>query len=175
MNELQRRDLLLSLKYSTVEASFSVPMLNLTMPNLPFAIAFAVQALGAGPTFVAFMAALPHVANFAQPPVTRALRRRRPLFSIIGLSFALSALPWGFVAFLPAFDSPTTRLALFGVMLAVTTGANSFGSVAWSASIAELVPPRINGRFFGRRNLIFGFWTLLTVLVAGWTVEAAGT
>lgn len=122
MNELQRRDLLLSLKYSTVEASFSVPMLNLTMPNLPFAI----------------------------------------------------ALPWGFVAFLPAFDSPTTRLALFGVMLAVTTGANSFGSVAWSASIAELVPPRISGRFFGRRNLIFGFWTLLTVLVAGWTVEAAG-
>src|SRR5687768_7911415 len=41
----RRRDLLLSLKYSTIEACFSVPMLNLTMPNLPFVIAFVVAAL----------------------------------------------------------------------------------------------------------------------------------
>lgn len=174
MNPLRRRDLLLSLKYSTVEASFSVPMLNLTMPNLPFAIAFAVQALGAGPTFVAFMAALPHLANFAQPPLTGALRRRLPLFRMIALSFVLSALPWGFVSFLPAVSSPEARLLVFGLMIALTTAANSFGSVAWSASIAELVPPRISGRFFGRRNLIFGFWTLVTVLVAGSVVDAAG-
>jgi hypothetical protein len=70
---LRRRDLLLSLKYSTIEACFSVPMLNLTMPNLPFAIAFVVVALGWNPWAVGLMAALPHWCNFLQPPLTRKL------------------------------------------------------------------------------------------------------
>ncbi len=42
MNLLRRRDLLLSLKYCTVEACFSVPMLNLTLTQFPFILGFAV-------------------------------------------------------------------------------------------------------------------------------------
>jgi hypothetical protein len=46
MDRLRHRDLLLSLKYSTIEACFSVPMLNLTLPSFPFVLAFAVKGLG---------------------------------------------------------------------------------------------------------------------------------
>jgi len=60
MDRLRNRDRLLSLKFSTVEACFSVPMLNLTMPNFPFVVAFAVKVLGWKASAVGLMAALPH-------------------------------------------------------------------------------------------------------------------
>ena len=42
----RKRELLLSLKHGTIESCFSVPMLTLTMGNMPFLIGFAVKALG---------------------------------------------------------------------------------------------------------------------------------
>jgi len=165
MNRLRHRELLLSLKYSTIEASFSVPMLNLTMPSFPFVIAFAVIALGWGPGAVGLMAALPHLCNLVQPPLVTWLRRRMSLFQIMSLGFVLSSLPWGLVAVLPWLDEAARSLA-FALILSVATLANSVAGVAWSAAIAELVPARVSGKYFGRRNLIFGFWTLLTVIVA---------
>jgi MFS family permease len=167
---MRHRDRLLSLKRSTIEACFSVPMLNLTMPNLPFAIAFAATALGWRPWAIGLMAALPHCCNFAQPPITALLQRRFSLHHTMRVSFAMSALPWVFVGFLP-FLGPR-RDWLFGAALVVATLSNSVASVAWSSAIAEVVPPRISGKFFGRRNLIFGFWTLLVVLLAGRLVES---
>ncbi len=165
MTRLRHRELLLSLKSSTIEASFSVPMLNLTMPSFSFVIAFAVVTLGWGPAAVGFMAALPHLCNLLQPVLATWLRGRMSLYQIMSLSFALSALPWGFAALLPFLPGPKRDL-VFGLIISVATLANSLGSVAWSAAISELVPIGISGRFFGRRNLIFGFWTLVTVIVA---------
>lgn len=166
MSRLSHRELLLSLKYSTIEACFSVPMLNLTLPSFSFVIAFAVVALQWGPASVGAMAALPHLANLIQPLLMGWLRRSFSLHQILSLSFVLNAGPWGFMGLLP-FLKPEHRSPVLAVVLCVATLANSIGSVAWSASIAELVPPRISGKFFGRRNLIFGFWTLLAVIVAG--------
>lgn len=160
------RQLLLSLKYSTIEACFSVPMLNLTLPSFPFVIAFAVVALQWGPFAVGAMAALPHLANLVQPVLMAWLRHFFSLHQILSFSFVFNAGPWGLMGFLP-WLAPEYRSPLFAAVLCIATLANSIGSVAWSASIAELVPPRIGGKFFGRRNLIFGFWALLTVILAG--------
>lgn len=165
MSRLRHRELLLSLKYSTIEASFSVPMLNLTMPSFPFVIAFAITALGFGPGAIGLMAALPHLCNLVQPPMATWLRRRWSLYQIMAVSFLLSAAPWGLIAGLPWLPEGQ-RGGAFAVLLAVATLANSLGSVAWSAAIADLVPPRLSGQYFGRRNLIFGFWTLLAVVLA---------
>src|SRR5581483_10138646 len=67
MDRLRHRDRLLSLKYSTIEACFSVPMLNITLPSFPFVLAFAVQGLGWSTGAIGLMAALPHVCNCLQP------------------------------------------------------------------------------------------------------------
>ncbi len=93
MNRFRHRELLLTLKASTIEASFSVPMLNLTMPSFPFVIAFAAAALGWGPAGVGFMAALPHLCNLVQPLLMTWLRRRLSLHEIMMLTFIFSALP----------------------------------------------------------------------------------
>lgn len=171
MNQrLRHRELLLSLKYATIEACFSVPMLNLTMPSFPFVIAFAVMALGWGPGAIGLMAALPHFCNLVQPPLATWLRGRMSLFQMMSLSFLLSSAPWGLVAGLPLLKE-SQRDGAFAVLLTIATLANSLGSVAWSAAISELVPPRLSGSYFGRRNLVFGFWTLVTVIVASWAAE----
>ncbi|HAB19522.1 MAG TPA: MFS transporter [Verrucomicrobiota bacterium] len=169
-SRLRHRELLVSLKYATIEGCFSVPMLNLTMPSFPFVIAFAVTALGWGPGAVGLMAALPHFCNLVQPPLATWLRGRLSLFQIMSLSFLLSSAPWGLAAGLP-FLSESRRDLAFSLILGIATLANSLGSVSWSAAIAELVPPRLSGTYFGRRNLIFGFWTLLAVLVASALAE----
>ncbi len=165
MDTLRQRNLLLSLKYSTIEACFSVPMLNLTMPSFPFVIAFAVTVLGWQSAAIGVMAALPHLCNFVQPPITIWLRRRFSIYQIISIGFLGSAIPWGFIAIMPWLQ--TAQGLLFALILGTATLSNSIAAVAWSAAISEVVPPRISGRYFGQRNLIFGFWSLLVVLAAG--------
>ncbi|MGZ5545714.1 MAG: MFS transporter, partial [Limisphaerales bacterium] len=55
----------------------------------------------------------------------------------------------------------------FAILLTISTLSNSICSVAWSSAISNVVPARISGSYFGRRNLAFGAWTLIAVLVAG--------
>lgn len=172
MNRLPRRKLILSLKYSTIEACFSVPMLNLTMPNLPFVIAFAAQVLHWHAMDIGLMTALPHLCNFIQPLIVAVLIGRLSHYRILLLTFTLSALPWGVAGFMP-WMAGTAGLVFVGVLI-IATLANSIASVAWSAAISEVVPPQISGRYFGQRNLVFGVWTLMVVFTAGWAVGRAG-
>ncbi len=169
MDRLRHRDRLLSLKYSTMEACFSMPMLNLTMPNLPFVLAFAVKGLGWEAATVGLMAALPHLCNCLQPLLLAGLSRRFSPYHLLLLTFSLGALPWGLAALLPSLGP--ARDLLFTSMLLVGTFASSVSSVAWSAAISEVVPERLSGRYFARRNLIFGAWTLLAVMLAGQIVQ----
>lgn len=173
MNPLRRRDLLLSLKYCTIEACFSVPMLNLTLTQFPFILGFAVTALGWGAGAIGWLAAMHHLCNAVQPPFYWFLRRRYSLHRIMVMGFWFNALPWLGILALPSLESPL-RDAVFAVIVSVATLANSVASVAWSAATSDLVPIHIRGRFFGRRNMIFGFWTLVVVLAAGFVAEHYG-
>jgi MFS family permease len=165
VDRLRKRDQLLSLKYSTIEACFSVPMLNLTLPNFPFVVAFAVSVLGWRAEQIGLMAALPHICNCIQPMVLAALARRLSTFRMLVLTFTMGALPWSMAWALPSLGS--WRDAVFIGMLVLGTIANSIAAVAWSSAISELVPERLGGRYFARRNLVFGLWTLVAVMIAG--------
>lgn len=166
---LRKRDLLLSLKYCTIEACFSVPMLNLTLTQFPFVLAFAVTALGWRSGAIGWLAAIHHLCNAIQPPIYWMLRRRLSLHRIIVLGFWFNALPWFSVLAFPVIGPH--RNWVFPIVVVISTLANSVGSVAWSAATGELVPLHIRGRFFGRRNMIFGCWTLVVVLAAGVIAE----
>ncbi|HTL59523.1 MAG TPA: MFS transporter [Candidatus Limnocylindrales bacterium] len=161
----RHRDRLLSLKYSTIEACFSVPMLNLTLPSFPFVLAFAVKGLGWQSASVGLMAALPHVCNCLQPLLLAFLSRYLSNYGVLLLTFVLGGVPWMAAAALPWLGE--SRNAVFIAILLTATCASSVASVAWSSAISELVPERLGARYFARRNLIFGAWTLLAVLVAG--------
>lgn len=169
MEPLSNRDRLLSLKYSTIEACFSVPMLNLTLPSFPFVLAFAVTGLGWQAGTVGWMAALPHVCNCLQPLLLAGLARRLSTYGILLLTFLLGGIPWMFAVAFPWMGP--ARDAAFTAILVVATCASSVASVAWSSAISEIVPERLGGRYFARRNLIFGGWTLVAVMSAGQLAE----
>lgn len=166
MRTLRHRQLLLSLKHSTIEASFSVPMLQLTLGHMPFVIGFAVAALGWSAAGVGFLAATPFLGYVLQPPISFLLQRRFSLREVVQWTFIANAAPWFLVLLFP-YLSPTARDLLFAAIAYVSAQANAVCGVAWSASMSELVPLQIRGRFFGRRNLIYGFWAVLAVLAAG--------
>src|ERR1041385_4006849 len=147
-------------------------MLNLTLPNFPFVIAFAVEVLGWRPGTIGWMAALPHICNFLQPLFLAGLYRFFSTYQLLVLMFSLGALPWGMAGALAGLGSG--RDEMFMAMLLLGTFANSVAAVSWSAAISELVPERIGGRYFARRNLIFGIWTLAAVMAAGHVVEWQG-
>ncbi len=165
MTPFRKRELLLSLKNATVEACFSVPMLNLTLTQFPFAIGFAVVALHWGDRAIGLLAAVPFLCNAFQPPLTYVLQRRFSIYQIILLGFVFNALPWAFVWLLPWTGEHSHWI--FALIVTTSTLANSVCAVAWSAAMSDLVPLNIRGTYFGKRNLIFAFWTLVVVLAAG--------
>ncbi len=172
MDRLRHRDRLLSLKYSTIEACFSVPMLNLTLPNLPFVVAFTVQGLGWTAGAVGAMAALLHVCNCLQPILLAILSRRYSAYALLQLMFVIGGAAWLLAPLLSVVGSGQDPLFVF--ILLTATMASSLATVTWSSAIAEVVPDRLAARYFARRNLIFGAWTLLVVLAAGQFVGRMG-
>ena len=138
MDRLRHRDRLLSLKYSTIEACFSVPMLNITLPSFPFVLAFAVKGLGWHAGAIGLMAALPHLCNCLQPLLLAVLSRRFSSYGLLLLTFSLGAVPWMFGLTLP-FLGPARELVFSGILI-VATCASSIAIVAWSSSISDLVP-----------------------------------
>src|SRR6185436_6997990 len=127
--KIRHRDLVLSLKYSTIEACFSVPMLNLTMPNLPFLLGYATAFLKWPSWAIGLLAALPHICNGLQPPLSRFLERRWSLYAIMRLGFIFSALPWFLVGLSSNLPVPFSH-TVFTILLTISTVANSVTSVA---------------------------------------------
>ena len=169
MTPLRKRELMLSLKQCTIESCFSVPMLNLTLGNFPFVIGFAVKALGWGNPGIGLLAAMPFFCLFIQPPILLWLQRSFSLRQIIAGTFAANAVPWMFVVFFPWLGPE--RDWVFVIISFISTLSNAVCGVAWSAAMSELVPLGIRGKFFGTRNMIFGFWTLVVTMAAGWTAD----
>jgi len=167
--DLRKRELLLSLKHCTIEGCFSAPMLNLTLGNFPFIIGFAVKGLGWGDTGVGLLGSLPFLCLFLQPPVMLLLQKWLSLRQIMIFTIVVNALPWPLVMIFPHLGPH--RDWVFAAMSFVSTLANPVCGVAWSASMSELVPLGIRGKFFGTRNMMFGFWTLVVVLLAGKLVD----
>ena len=161
----RKRELLLSLKNGTIESCFSVPMLTLTLGNMPFLIGFAVKSLGWSDGGVGLLAAMPFFCLFIQPPITLLLQRRWSLHDIMIVAFLVNALPWMLTLAFPWLGPE--KHAIFAAIVFVSNLGNAVCGVAWSAAISELVPLNIRGRYFGTRNVMFGFWSLLAVLVAG--------
>jgi len=173
MNPLSKRQLLLSLKYCVIEGCFSVPMLNLTTGNLGFLIGFAVKALGWHATAIGFLAATPFICLFLQPPVAYWLQKRLSLYRIMLLMFVFNAVPWTIVSWFPAMGHHVHWI--FPLIVMVSTLSNSVCGVVWSAAVSDLVPLPMRGRYFGTRNLVFGFWTLVVVLSAGQIADYFGS
>lgn len=129
--------------------------------------------LGASPAVLGLLVSLASAAQLLQLPaawVTSLLGGRRVAIAANAagrVSYAaLAALP-----LLPASDHD--KLA---VLLAVTALASALGVIGnngWQSWMSELVPERVRGRYFGRRNALCTLGSMVASLAAGRVLDHA--
>jgi MFS family permease len=129
--------------------------------------------LGLAPVLVGLLGALPFIAQLVQIPsawLTHVHGSRRTALWTIGVArqmpLVLAALPW-----LP-LSQPAQRAVLLA-LAAATSLLGVAGNNAWTTWMAELVPDRIRGRYFGRRTAFCALGSTLGALGAGLALDHA--
>ncbi|HEY0705382.1 MAG TPA: MFS transporter, partial [Polyangia bacterium] len=129
--------------------------------------------LGAGPLFAGVLVALPQIALLFHIPgalTTALLGHRRACLWLVGASRQVG-LVLVFLPFLPVPDSTKRGILLLVAALSATLAM--LGNNAWVAWMAELVPARIRGRYFGRRTGACVLGGAIAAGVAGLLLDAA--
>jgi len=109
--------------------------------------------LGAGAFTIGVLGALPLAAQLLQLPAAYLTRRFGPK-SVTVIAVGGARLVWLPLAIVPLVDLPaTTKLHVFVAVSALAAVLGVVGNNSWTAWMAELVPSRIRGRFFGRRGV----------------------
>lgn len=124
--------------------------------------------LGASPTVIGILAAIPFLCQLLQAPAILLVERvrSRRLISIAALFVARLALPlMAALAFIP---NKTVALALLVIGETIHCAFNSVAGCSWNSWIRDLVPSDALGKFFARRTI----WA--TLLGAAGTASAAG-
>lgn len=126
--------------------------------------------MGATPVALAVLGALPNVGQFAAP-LALFFRGSRKRLSIVLASSgrALFAL----VLILPLLPEPWRipgLLIIAGLSQLIIAPIN----VLWTSWMADLVPEKSRGRYFGFRNGFLGLIGTLGNLAAGWVLDAMG-
>ncbi|MCJ7508740.1 MAG: MFS transporter [candidate division Zixibacteria bacterium] len=146
------------LKISVWEGAFAT--VHLTLTSGIFLVGYALL-LGVNDFQLGLLAALPFLAQMVQPLaafLVQNLARRKP-FTLTGAVFFRGI--WILLVFLPfIFLVRNHKIVLFLSIIAISAVANNFATVAWLSWMADLVPQKIRGRYFGIRNTILQVVTI---------------
>lgn len=111
-----------------------------------------------------FLAALTHIP--ASVYLQRHIEARKPLTIWAGTFHRLLFAP---LAAIPFFLGPIpTTAALFLGLWALCQVLGQTCAFSWQNWMADLVPPRKRGKFFGRRSMLFHLTMLVSGIVLAW-------
>lgn len=125
-------------------------------------------ALGASNEQIGAVTAIPALAATIFSPISGKIIETvgsKKLFAT--KAWLLAHLTWIVIALVP-FIFVDSKVAILIAFLCFAQIAGSAGSTAWASWMAELVPEKIRGKFFGKRNTIAGISALIATLLAGW-------
>lgn len=124
--------------------------------------------LGASPAALAVLGAIPLLSQLAAPFALMFKGQRKPYtIALAGSGRALFAL----VLLVPLLPEPL-RIPLFLLIAALSQVVVAPVNVLWTSWMADLVPPRERGRYFGFRNAVLGLVGTLGNLGAGAFIDA---
>ncbi len=158
------------LRDATLDGSFYSVMTSLT--NGVFLTGFAL-ALGASHFEIGVIASLPLLAPMLQLPASPFLARNRLKRICLWASF-LGRSAWAAIAMLPliAISSDSHWIVwVLILVLAVYHTSASIAGVSWISWMADLVPEKIRGRYFGNRNVAIGAVGMIATLGGGLLVK----
>ncbi len=167
----RKTDLLRCLRLSTAETVMAMPVVTMALPVNVVLTALVTQVFPLSTAMIGVFSSLPFVANFLQVAAVPLLAHGRPPKTVSIVAATLHMLTWaGFGLVLPALprhDPAAAAHWLIGWFL-LSSFFSAIAGVTWNSWIDEWVPPRIRGKYFGRRNGIQQISTLSFLLGAGW-------
>jgi MFS family permease len=162
-----------SLRASTIDGVFAT-VFSITTTGILLSN-FLVE-LGASPVVFGMVSSIPMIVNLIQPLGAYLSERTTSRFHYALWTFGISRLLWiGLVvaigmAGLGLVDSHQLIILTLIIVLA-TNLLGALGSASWLSWMAEIVPRRLRGRYFGIRNTISSFTNFVCVPLAGVAVS----
>ncbi len=138
--------------------------------NMPFQM--LLEALGASGFLIGLYGTLRQLALLMQIPgslLMESLERRRPTWATLGVIHRLLLLIPAWLTWRHPHADSTVKWIL--VAMAVSFIIENLAAPAWSSWMADLVPPSIRGRFWGRRQAIVNIVSLISIGAAGWMLD----
>ena len=161
-----------SMRLSTWDGIFAIQYTTL---NTGTFLTTFLLALGTSEFLIGVVAAFPMLFGLVQPLGAEIIRRRggwrRPVAVLAALVEDLTWIPIVVVAMV---YPPEIAAVIIVGLLATGQLANAFVGVAWTSWISDLIPPRLRGRFFGKRNFICHSLGAVTAILAGMIVDRSG-
>lgn len=132
----------------------------------PFLTGFLLY-LGASSFQIGIVLAIPSMANIMQIAGALLIQRfsnRKLLFSLL---CGFHRLIWVLTGAIPLLVPKEYGVGVYIIMCATGFLSQAVGSVIWTSLIADIVPARVRGRYFGIRNTILWLGSCITILVFG--------
>jgi MFS family permease len=158
MPELTPEQIRRGLKISVGEGAFAT--VHLTLTSGVFLIGYALM-LGVNDFQLGLLTALPFLAQMIQPFSALLVQnlKERKAFTLAGSVFFRGI--WILLVFLPfILLSKDYKISLFLFIIALSAIVNNFTTVTWLSWMADLVPEKIRGSYFGIRNSILQVVTM---------------
>lgn len=150
-----------------------MPIVTMALPVNIFLIALVTKGYDLPKTTIGFLTSLPFISNFCQVFVSRALLAWARPKSVTVLFASLHAVSWLVLGFMlpwiPRSDPHLASVCLI-IWFFISSFLVAIAGVSWNAWIEEWVPPRLRGKYFGRRNGMLQISTLLFLLSTGWVL-----
>jgi len=126
--------------------------------------------LGAGDFEIGLLGAIPFLAQISQ--LVAALKidstGRKKMFTARSLFFARQV--WWVLLPLTLLDGEW-RLYVLMIVMVISSVAATMGAAGWMSWVADLVPGRIRGRYFGFRSAIVALSTVTATMIGGALID----
>lgn len=168
-----KQDIRSSLKASTFDGVFSTFFTCVTADVL---LSNFLLQLGATSVEIGLLAAMPMLANFLQPVGAYLADRSTSRHWYSLWVFGSARLLWlvlvlGILLYGAHFVSAPQLVQWTLCIVLVTHILGALGSASWVSWMAALVPQRLRGRYFGRRNSAASLTGLLSIPLLGFAVS----
>lgn len=168
-----KADLIRSLRLCTAEGVMAMPLVTMSLPVNVFMTALVAKAYVLPKTTIGLISALPFLGNFLQIFVAPFLGKLKSPKTITVTAAACHLVSWCalgvFLPWVPRND-PGMAGQWFIAWFLITSCFGALAGVSWNAWVQEWVPPRLRGKYFGRRNGTLQISTTLFLLIAGWSL-----
>ncbi len=150
-------------KYLIYDGSFWAIFDGLTSPFIiPYALLF-----GASNTIVGIIGALPYLGSvIGQIPGAEVVERYKDRIKIEVVLSIIGRSLWIPILLLPLLFGDKLVIPLI-ILLAIYWLIISIKSPALQSAMSDIVPERIRGRYFGKRNMFIGLFSMLATLGGG--------